>query len=61
MPRMRCLSSFSKPFITDSTVISVVTPSAMPSIELSEIKEMKWLRRFAREHAAITVADGWGD
>jgi hypothetical protein len=42
---MRSRSSFSKPFITDSTVISAVTPSAMPSIDVSEMNEMKWLRR----------------
>jgi hypothetical protein len=26
----------------------VVTPSAMPSIEISEMNEMKWFRRLAR-------------
>ena len=45
---MRVRSSFWKPFITDSTTISAATPSAMPSIEISEMKEMKWLRRLAR-------------
>ena len=48
MPRMRVRSSFSKPFMTDSTVISAATPMAMPSMELRLMKEMKWLRRFAR-------------
>ncbi len=48
MPRMRVRNSSSKPFITDSTVISAVTPRAMPSMEVSEMKEMKWLRRLAR-------------
>ena len=47
-PRMRARSSFWKPFITDSTTISAATPSAMPAIEMSEMKEMKWLRRLAR-------------
>jgi hypothetical protein len=45
---MRVRNSSSKPFITDSTVISAVTPRAMPSMEVSEMKEMKWLRRLAR-------------
>ena len=45
---MRARSSFWKPFITDSTTISAATPSAMPTIEMSEMKEMKWLRRLAR-------------
>ena len=45
---MRARTSFWKPFITDSTTISAATPSAMPSIEISEMKEMKWLRRLAR-------------
>jgi len=48
MPRMRVRSSRSKPFITDSTVISAITPMAMPSIEAREMNEMKWLRRLAR-------------
>ena len=47
-PRMRVRSSFWKPFITDSTTISAATPRPMPSIEISEMKEMKWLRRLAR-------------
>ena len=41
MPRMRERSSFSKPFMTDSTTISVATPRPMPSIEASEMNEMK--------------------
>ena len=45
---MRVRSSFWKPFITDSTMINAATPSAIPSIEVSEMKEMKWLRRLAR-------------
>jgi len=48
MPRMRCRNSPSKPFITEITVIKAVTPMAMPSIEASEMKLMKWLRRLAR-------------
>ena len=32
-PRMRARISFSKPFITDITVMSAAMPSAMPSIE----------------------------
>jgi len=46
--RMRPRSSVWKPFITDSTTISAATPSAMPSMEIIEMKEMKWLRRLAR-------------
>jgi len=45
---MRARISFWKPFITDSTTIRAITPSAMPSMEISEMKEMKWLRRLAR-------------
>ncbi len=47
-PRMRARSSFWKPFMTDSTTISAATPSAMPAIEVAEMKLMKWLRRLAR-------------
>ncbi len=45
---MRARSSFWNPFITESTTMSAATPSAMPSIEVSVMKEMNWLRRFAR-------------
>ena len=45
---MRPRNSVWKPFITDSTTISAATPSAMPSMEIIEMKEMKWLRRLAR-------------
>jgi hypothetical protein len=45
---MRARSSRSKPFMTDSTTISAITPTAMPSIDTSEMNEMKWLRRLAR-------------
>ena len=47
-PRMRVRISRWNPFITDSTVISTVMPSATPSTETSEMNEMKWLRRLAR-------------
>ena len=47
-PSMRSRTSFWKPFITDSTMISAATPSAMPSIDTPEMKEMKPLRRVAR-------------
>jgi hypothetical protein len=47
-PRIRARSSVWKPFITDSTTISAATPSAIPAIEVSEMKLMKWLRRLAR-------------
>ena len=45
MPRMRERSSFSNPFITERTVISAITPSAIPSMEVSEMNEMKCVRR----------------
>jgi hypothetical protein len=45
---MRPRISFWKPFITDSTMISAATPSAMPTMEIREMKEMKPLRRLAR-------------
>ena len=47
-PSMRSRTSFWKPFITDSTMISAATPSAMPSIDTPEMKVMKPLRRVAR-------------
>ena len=47
-PRMRARTSFSNPFITDITVMSAAMPSAMPSIDTSEMKEMKCVRRLAR-------------
>ena len=47
-PRMRSRSSRSKPFMTEITVIRAVAPSAIPIIEVRLMKEMKWLRRFAR-------------
>jgi len=45
---MRSVTSFWKPFITDSTMINAATPSAMPSIETPEMNEMNLLRRPAR-------------
>ena len=45
---MRARISFSKPFITDITVISAQMPSAMPTTEMNEMKEMKCVRRLAR-------------
>ena len=47
-PRMRPRSSLPKPFITDSVVMSAVMPRVMPAMEMSEMKEMKWVRRRAR-------------
>ena len=40
------LSSDSKPFMTDSTVISAATPTQMPSIDTQLMKETKnpWVR-----------------
>jgi hypothetical protein len=47
-PRMRPRNSSWKPFMTESTTISAMTPRAMPAMEITEMKEMKWLRRLAR-------------
>ena len=41
MPRMRLVNSFSKPFMTERTTISAITPTASPSIEINEMNEMK--------------------
>ena len=41
MPRMRLVSSFSNPFITEMTTINAITPTARPSIEIIEMNEMK--------------------
>ena len=41
---MRSVTSFWKPFITDSTTISAATPRPMPAMEMSEMKEIKLLR-----------------
>ena len=46
--RMCPRSSLPKPFMTDRMVISAVMPMVMPRIEISEMKEMKWLRLRAR-------------
>ena len=40
MPRMRVSSSSRKPFITAITMISVATPSMMPTKEIEAITEM---------------------
>ena len=45
---MRSVTSFWKPFITDSTMISAATPRPMPSIDTREMNEMNALRRPAR-------------
>jgi hypothetical protein len=47
-PSIRSRTSFWKPFITDSTMISAATPSEIPSMETPEMNEMKPLRRVAR-------------
>ncbi len=54
---MRSRTSFWKPFITDSTMISAATPSAMPSIDTPEMKEMNPLRRVAAAGARVAPAD----
>ncbi len=40
-PRMRARTSFWNPFITDSTTMSAHTPTAMPSMDATEMNEMK--------------------
>ena len=50
---MRSRTCDTNPFITDSTTISAITPSAMPSIEMPEMNEMKRLRRRARRPARV--------
>ena len=50
---MRSRTCETKPFITDSTTISAITPSAMPSIEMPEMNEMNLLRRRARRPARV--------
>ena len=54
---MRLRNSSWKPFITDSTVIKAATPSAMPSIDTSEMKEMKRLRPWARLRERVAQSD----
>ena len=45
---MRAVISLWNPFMTDRTTIRATRPRVIPSMEISEIKEMKWLRRLAR-------------
>jgi hypothetical protein len=47
-PRICLMTSFSKPFMTDSTMINTDTPTAIPSTETIEINEAKRFFRFAR-------------
>ena len=47
-PRMRCSSSARKPFITDMTMISVATPSAIPASENPAMTDTKPFSRRAR-------------
>ena len=50
---IRSVTSFWKPFITESTVISAATPSAMPATDMAEMNEMKPSRRPARRPARV--------
>jgi hypothetical protein len=45
---MRSRRSSSKPVITESVMLSVITPMAMPSVEMIVISEMNASRRLAR-------------
>ena len=47
-PRIEARNSLRKPPITDITMISVATPSAMPTSEKPEITETKLSCRLAR-------------
>ena len=46
--RMRSRRSSSKPVITASMMVSVITPMAIPAVEISVISEMNASRRLAR-------------
>ena len=48
MPRMRVSSSSRKPFITAMTMISVATPSMMPTKEIEAMTEITVSLRRAR-------------
>jgi hypothetical protein len=40
--------------------MSTITPSAMPTVEISEMNEIKWLRRRDRVYLSPTNRDsGW--
>jgi hypothetical protein len=45
---MRSRTSFWKPFMTLSTMMSAATPRPMPSMDTPEMNEMKPLRRVPR-------------
>ena len=47
LPIMRVRTSPSKPFITDRMTMSAATPNAIPSREISVIKDTNRVRRFA--------------
>ncbi|MFN8644638.1 MAG: hypothetical protein U0802_24350 [Candidatus Binatia bacterium] len=47
---MRSRRSLSKPVITASVIVSVITPMAMPAVEMSVISEMNASRRLARRY-----------
>ncbi len=50
---MRSRTSCWKPFITLSTTMRAITPSAMPAIDAAEMNEMKALRRRTRRPARV--------
>ena len=41
IPKILSVSSFSKPFITESTVIKAITPKPTPNIDVREMNEIK--------------------
>jgi hypothetical protein len=44
-PRMRLRRSSSNPVITDSTIVSTITPSRTLSVEITVMTETKFSRR----------------
>ena len=55
MPRIRPSSSSLKPFITEVTIISVATPSAMPIKANEVMTEINPSLRLARRYLPATI------
>ncbi|OPY10873.1 MAG: hypothetical protein A4E67_00417 [Syntrophaceae bacterium PtaB.Bin038] len=54
IPRILSRSSFSKPFITASTMMSAATPRRMPAMEMKVMMETKTCFRLARRYRRLT-------
>ncbi len=50
---MRSRTSFWKPFMTESTMMSAATPSAIDATDIAEMKERKPSRRRPRRPARV--------